>query len=653
MFLNIIKSHVMLMKINKSTLLCVTAILIITTLSLPMSLVFAEEPEQKWIEFPEEWGIEPKAGGTFILRTAREPSIFNPNYVFVPENEFYGTILQRLVGISAITFEPTPQLARSWEISEDYKTFTFHLFEDVTFHDGEPMTSEDVKWSYLDVLDKEGNFASQIDHIEEIETPDDNTVIFKLSRTDVTFLEMIGRWDSPVVLPKHLYEGTDVFTNPFNLHPIGTGPYNFVEWVKGSHVRLEPYLDYYLGRPFLDAILYKYIPSDAVYQLQLKTGEVHGSYLPPSFSAIAELAEEPHIVTDGFVEPGVILWVGFNLAREPYDDLRVRKAIGHAIDVYDLNEKVWNGLIYPNPYVLGQRGFPSWSFNPDAKMPEYDPAEAERLLDEAGLYRGPDGVRFSAKLVAWSSMEAPVYAEVLKEYLGEIGIECDIDVYEFVTYKEVVIVNREYDISVGGGNHGPDPGNTELFFSSTGYRNSMGYVNEEIDALFEQGKILTTIEERQPIYWRIQEIMAEELPRITVEEWSAPMPRNVEYEGYWFEEPYHLWSGNRRFDFIWWAGGEDISPPEPTPTPSPSPTPSPGEALEPRVEAVENSLNSLSSGVSSLSSEIDSLSNEIQSLQSQIEGIETPAPASNTMSYAAIALAIVALAVAYYFGTKK
>ena len=638
------------MKSSKLITLLIVVSFVIGTFVLPIPAYAAEE-EQVWHRVPASWDVTPKGGGTLVVRTHREPSQFNPNYDFVAENEFYGVILQRLVAISDISFEVIPQLAHSWEVSSDYKTFTFYMYDNATFHDGEPCTSADVKWSYESVIENQGNFFAQIAHIEEIETPDDYTVVIKLNKTDSTFLNMIGRWDSPVVLPKHLYEGTDLYANPFNLNPIGTGPFKYGEWVEGSHLELEAYLDYYLGRPFLDNIIFKYIPNDAVYQLQLKTGDVHFSVHMPSLSAIDELTAQPHIVADGFVEPGVILWVGFNLAREPYDDIRVRKAIGHAIDVYDLNEKAWYGLIYPNPYVLGQKGFPSWSFNPDAKMPEYNPAEAERLLDEANLPRGPDGVRFSAKLVAWSSMEAPVFAEVLKEYLGEIGIEIEIEVYEFGTYKEVVINNREYDISVGGGNHGPDPSNTQLFFGSTGYRNSMGWVNEEVDALYEEGAAGITIAERQPAYWRIQEIVAEELPRITVEEFAFVLPRHMDYKGYWFEEPYHnLVGGNRRFDMVWWEGGEDIYAPEPEPTPPP---PSPGEELEPRMEAVEESLGTVSSDVSSLSSQVDSLSSQLESLESQLEDLEAPAPASNTMSYAAIALALVALVAAYYFGTQK
>ncbi len=589
---------------------------------------------------PESWGITPKAGGTLIVRTHREPTQFNPNYELVAEAEFYVQTYQKLVDISDISFEVIPSLAQSWEISADYKTFTFYLHENVKFHDGTPMTSADVKWSYESVLENQGYFFSQLEHIDKIETPDDYTVIFKLSETDSTFLNVIGRVYAPVVLPKHLYEGTDPLTNPFNQNPVGTGPFKFKEWIKGSHFTLEANKDYYLGRPFLDEIIFKYIPNDAVYQLQLKTGQVHFGIFSPSLSAISDLEKESHIVTDGFVEPGVILWVGFNLAREPYDDLRVRKAIGHAIDVYDLNEKAWYGLIYPNPYVLGQKGFPEWSFNPDAKMPEYNPAESERLLDEAGLPRGSDGVRFSAKLVTWTSMEAPVFAEVLKEYLGDVGIEIEIEVYEFGTYKEVVINNREYDISLGGGNHGPDPSNTELFFGSTGYRNSMGYVNEEVDALYAEGKAGITIEERQPAYWRIQEILAEELPRITVEEFAFSMPRHSDFKGYWFEEPYHeMAGGNRRLDMVWWEGGEEISPIK-------SITPSPGDDIDSRVEAIEGSLGTVTNQVNSLSSQVESLT-------SKLESLTEPTPASNTFSYVAIVIAVVAMILPFYFKDQK
>ncbi|MFC1803226.1 ABC transporter substrate-binding protein [Thermoproteota archaeon] len=617
-------------KISITILVVLFSILLIPSI-IPVS---GQETEQKWIQLPEEWGIEPKGGGTLIARVYREPTHFNPNYEYLVGDECYQNIFSRLVRVDTISYEIIPDLALSWIGSDDYKTYTFNLAK-ANWHDGEKCTAEDVKFTFDDIKEKQGYYFSTIDHIEEVEIIDDYTVVFHLSRSDSAFLSTLAHYTAPVILPKHLYEGVDPFTNPYNFEPIGTGPFKFVRWIKGSHVEYEANLDYFEGRPFLDTIIHKYIESASTFGLSLKAGESHIGYYAPPLSMLPELDEEPHI-TISTVSASNLLWYGFNMDREPYDDIRVRKAIAHAIDAEAYAEQIWFGYYKFNPYAYGQEGFLPWSFNPNAKMPEYDLEEAERLLDEAGYPRGSDGVRFEATIVTFTSMEAPTMAEVLKEYLKKIGIECSIEVYEFVTYKEVCIVNRKYDISCGGGNQGPDPSIWEQFVSSTGFRNSMGYVNAEVDSLFEVGSAATTIEERQAAYWRIQEIVAEELPRVTIAIYGTTFPRNNEFEGYWFEEPYHTMTGHRRLEVVWWEGGKDIPKPDDV-----IPEPPVDTEIEPRVKAVEDAINNVESSISSLTS-------QIESLKSQVESIETPPPASNTMAYVGILIALVAVGLALY-----
>lgn len=519
--------------------------------------VSGEEVQQKWIELPEEWGIKPKYGGTLIARIYREPTHLNPNAEYLVGDESYQNVFSRLVRVDMVDYDIIPDLAESWEISDDLKTYTFHLAK-ATWHDGENCTSADVKFSFDDILEREGYYYTELKHITEIETPDDYTVVLKLEKPDIALLYTLSHSTAPVIIPKHLYEGTDILTNPYNFEPVGTGPFKFKEWVRGSHMTYEANLDYFKGRPFLDKIIHKYIESHSVFLLSLIAGETDFGYYAPPASSLPELEKEPHLVVDGMWNP-IVWWVGFNMEREPYDDVRVRKAIAHAIDSYDLSEKTWFGYSLPNPYAYGQKGFVPWSFNPNAKMPEYDPEEAERLLDEAGYPRDPDGVRFKAKIVTFTANEGPVAAEVVKEYLRQIGIESKIEVYEFVTYKEVVIVDRDYDICWGGGMQGPDPVKFGEFIGSEGYRNCMGYSNPEVDALLEEGKNSLTIEERQEAYWKIQEILVEDLPRVNIAVQGKIYPRDKTFHGFYFEEPYHDRVGNRVMETVWWEGGEDPS----------------------------------------------------------------------------------------------
>ncbi|MFC1803628.1 ABC transporter substrate-binding protein [Thermoproteota archaeon] len=596
----------------------------------------AEDSVQKFIELPEEWGIEPKYGGTLICRIYREPKHFNPNYEYVPADESYQNVFNRLVRIDQISLEIVPDIALSWIISDDFKTYTFTLAE-ANWHDGEPFTSADVKWSYDDVLNRKGYYFEELDHIEEIETPDDRTVTFRLERADNAFLYTIAFNRGPVILPKHLYEGTDPLTNPYNLDPIGTGPFKFVRWIKGSHIEYEANLDYFKGRPYLDKIFNRYISSDSAYLLALKSGEVHVALASePPFSALPDLEQDPNIDI-GVIPASIILHVGFNLLREPYNDIRVRQAIAHAVDVETINDLAYLGFNHENPFAYGEVGFLPWSFNPNAKMPEYNIEEANRILDDAGYTRGSDGVRWTANLVVFTWAESAIVAEILKDSLAKIGIEVEIDVYEFTTYSEIVIQNRDYDLTIAGGTQGPDPDRMDAHFGTGGFRNSMNYSSPEVDALLTEGTAALTIEERKPKYWEIQEILIEDLPRVNFVVYMYPYPHNNEYQGFWYQTPYHSLSGGySRLDLVWWEGGKDIPKPDDV-----IPEPPIDTEIEPRVKAVEDTINNVESKISSLTS-------QIESLKSQVESIETPPPASNAMAYVGILIALVAVALALY-----
>ena len=151
-------------------------------------------------------------------------------------------------------YEICPDLAKEWTISEDGLTYTFYLHEGVKWHDGVPFTSEDVKFTIEAVLENNGRMAAEWGAIEEVECPDENTVILHLSRPDSALLGFLA-WYACQIIPKHIYEGTDWTTNPANQAPIGTGPFKFVAWNQGVSIELEANEDYFLGRPYVDKLV--------------------------------------------------------------------------------------------------------------------------------------------------------------------------------------------------------------------------------------------------------------------------------------------------------------------------------------------------------------------------------------------------------------
>ena len=244
---------------------------------------------------------QPKYGDTFIVGMSSDPATLNGaisgsvNDKTVASNIF--SMLFRL----DYKMNPVPDLAEEWTISDDGLVYTFKLRDGVKWHDGTPFTSADVKFSmdeaYMKLHPRTDNFNS---FIESVETPDDKTVVFKLKKPYGAFMNALAY--DVYIIPKHLYENTDIRNNPYNIKPVGTGPFIFEEWSRGSHITLKKNPDYFQkGLPYLDKLVFRIIPNAASRVLALGTGEIHYlSYQALPSSAIAELKANPDITTQGF-----------------------------------------------------------------------------------------------------------------------------------------------------------------------------------------------------------------------------------------------------------------------------------------------------------------------------------------------------------------
>ena len=199
-------------------------------------------------------------GGTVVITTTPEPSTITNALSSAPTTAEVATkIFDGLLEYDQ-DLNPKPSLAESWDVSEDGKTVTFKLREGVKWHDGEPLTSADVQFSLMEVVKLyhprgKGNLGP----VNSIDTPDDLTVVMHLDHPYVPLLRGLSSLESPIV-PKHIYAGTDFRNNAAVNKPIGTGPYKFVDWVKGSHIRLERNPDYWRdGKPYLDSLIFRFI----------------------------------------------------------------------------------------------------------------------------------------------------------------------------------------------------------------------------------------------------------------------------------------------------------------------------------------------------------------------------------------------------------
>lgn len=499
-------------------------------------------------------------GGTLVVATALEPTFYQTNYqwdggvVYISHN-----ILSKLCYWDEDTKTMVPDLAESWEASDDLMTWTFHLREGVTWHDGEPFTAADVKWTFDSILEygDQAYTYTYVKMVESVETPDDYTVVFHMAYPCGTFVESVGDYQGPDILPAHIYEGTDPYTNPANQNPVGTGPFKFVEYEPGNYCRLEANTDYYGDGPYLDEVIYSFTPDLTTATTALEAGEVGWMTATPSFAEADRLATVDGITveTQG---TNIVQWTQFNLSEEaarPYiSDVRVREAICWAIDNQNIADVLYMGYVEPsdNWYTSTVE----WAVNRDVEYPGYDVDKANQILDDAGYERGADGYRFELtyRCFTTSIFGTTDIPTLVAQYLDAVGIKLNVERYEWAVRAEYLDENLEWDMCSAGGSRGPDPNS---FANTWGYStsNKTRYYNEEVMSLFEEGTMYATQEERAPIYKEIQAIFAEDIPYYNYIEYSYVRPHGADYINFFWTADCGN-AADHMLNTVEWTGGE-------------------------------------------------------------------------------------------------
>ncbi|KFB08255.1 ABC transporter substrate-binding protein [Nitratireductor basaltis] len=409
---------------------------------------------------------------------------------------------------------PMPQLAKEWEVSEDGLTYTFKLHENVKWHDGEPFTSADVVFSADQFLrETHARLRTSLEHVESITAPDDYTVVFKLKQPFGPFLGIFEVGTMPMI-PKHIYEGTDYKTNEANNTPIGTGPFKFEEWVKGSHILLTKNEDYYEeGKPYLDEIYWHVIPDAASRAVAYETGVVDilpgGSIENFDVPRITEM--DNTCVTDaGWEYFGPLSWMWLNNREGPTADKRFRQAVMYAMDREFAKSALWNdlGKVSTGPVSSSTR-----FYTDDVNTYEYNPDKAKELLEEMGY----DGE--TVRLLPLPYGETwQRWAEAVKQNLGEVGINVEIVSTDVAGWNQK-LAEWDYDMAFTYLYQYGDPalGVARTYISSniakgSQWNNVEGYENEKVDELFAKAAVAVTAEERQEIYTELQKILTDDVP---------------------------------------------------------------------------------------------------------------------------------------------
>lgn len=574
----------------------------------------------------------PRYGGTFLVYAIR---ITNLNPSIEPIFEFQHLINRRLVALN-FNGEPVGDLAESWEVSPDAKTYTFHMTTDAKWWDGKPLTSYDVKYTFENMIEIKGVYASRLELVDKIETPDDYTVVIKLKEPHTAFMYELTHSYYFWIIPAHIFEGTDIYTNPANDDWIGSGPFKIVEWRKDEYIRLERNEEFWKKDeqgnqlPYLDGLIWLVIPDPSIVANKFEVGDLDYAYGGVTLDEAIRLRDTTPNISFYLVWTGYnAIHLDFNLDHPIFSDIRVREAFAHAIDRETLNQKVSRGVFKTWDW---QYVGPDYWINRDARLPDYDPEKAEQLLDEAGYPRKTDGTRFkiTLSLENWEPQATTSY--VIQEDLSKIGVEVELELLEWPTLVEKVSRNRIFDAVLFAGAQGPDPLRLEM--AVTTGNNVMNYSNPEVDEAFIKLRSLTQKEERQKWAYRFQEILVQDLPRFNLFLRGSIIVYSTDFYGF---EKDNLDVGPAYFDKVWWIGGKIA---EPTPSPM---LPHEIEELPLIVKALEDQLSSLSSQAEQTSDKIDELSSELASATAGV----------TNLAYGAIVISLIASILGFYFGTRR
>ena len=475
-------------------------------------------------EAPEAAG--PSEGGTIIVGLQAEPTTLDSQQIsdYNSHRAAYG-MYDHLLRFKDESTEVEPGLAESWEISDDGIVYTLHLREGVKFHDGTDLNAEAVKFNIERQIDPNHPYHDTGEFpyaeftwgmVDKIEVADEYTVNITLKEIFAPFLNHLAMHPAAMVSPAAIEEyGRDI-----SIQPVGTGPFKFASWTPGVEVVLEKNLDYWGDPPKIDRVIYRPIIEDQSRLTELEAGGVNFIVnIPPDELARLKGDDRFTVVEQAGMHTW---WVAFNHTRAPFDDTRVRQAMNYAVNKQAIVDNILKGTgilaINPLPPVV-------WSYTDDVQRYDYDPEKAKELLADAGY---PDG--FSC--VFWipesgSGMQQPVpMGTAMQADLKAVGIDCEIETFEWGTYLDKVIVppeDAEFDLmemSWIGDNGDPD---NHLFILLSGeqwppHGYNMGfYKNDEVDALLQEARTTLDRAKRTELYVQAQKLIAEDPPWIMID----------------------------------------------------------------------------------------------------------------------------------------
>ena len=493
----------------------------------------------------------PKRGGTLVLGTHQTPRHLNPAVqsgiaTAMPGTQIFATPLR-----FDENWNPQPYLAESWKISEDGLSVTLNLRKNARFHDGKPITSEDVAFS-IDTIKKNHPFKTMFAPVEKVDTPDPHTAVLRLSQPHPAILLAMSSALCPII-PKHIYgDGQDLKSHPMNMEPIGSGPFKVVEYAKGQHVVLERNPDYFIeGKPYLDKIIVKINKDFNSLTLGLERGDIHIRPFEIKTRYLIRLKKNDNLVVTpkGYAGVGPIGWLAFNLKHPILGKKAVRQAIAYGIDVNFINKALHSGFSKPAPGAITTD---SPLADQDAKRYGLDLAKANQMLDDAGYPKKADGMRFKVKLDTLLSQRE--VAEYLKPQLKKIGIDVELRIPpDFPTWAGWV-KSHEFDMTTDVVFNWGDPviGVHRTYLTSNIrkgviWSNTQSYSNPKVDEILATAGQEMDGAKRKALYKDMQTILSDEMPVY----WMYNIPYHTIYNKKVGNPPLTIWGAMAPMDNVY------------------------------------------------------------------------------------------------------
>ncbi len=470
---------------------------------------------------------EPKDGGVLSLIAQPEPpSLMHGVVTHVATQYVSGKVLQGLLTFDT-DLKPQPVLAKSWSVSPDGLAYTFDLQPGVTWHDGKPFTEQDVLFTfqtfYPEVDKRLGSIFEQF--VASIDSSKPLQVTFHLRQPFAPLLSSLGSGLRPIV-PRHLYEGTDFRANPYNLKPVGTGPFVFQEWKRGAFIKLAKNPNYWKkGLPHLDGVIFHVIPDGSSRAAAFERNDVQVLRAGDAdYADLKRLSALPGVVAS---EQGYELYSGLaflqiNTRKPPLDNPKVRQAILTALNRQFIVDNIFfgSGRVSQGPFVSS-----SPYHDPNLPQYSYDLKKAKALIAESGVDVGAVRIRLlnGEKGGAWERL-----AEYTKQALQPLGFKVQVITSDAATWFQRVS-DWDFDLTYNFIFQIGDPYLTTAYLYRSDYilktspfANVSGYNNPEVDRLWNQVADTAEGPERQKRYSQLENLLNDDLPIAPIFEMRYP-----------------------------------------------------------------------------------------------------------------------------------